>query len=66
LRDAETDDLVGREPGDIASIEDNLSFARLRRAADGHHERRLARAIRADDRDDLARENLKARRRRAP
>ena len=55
--DAERRDLVLREPGDVAPVEDDL--ARRRRVGAGEHveERRLAGAVRADQaRDRAARE----------
>src|SRR5690606_8183630 len=45
--------LVGRFAGDVLAVEDDLAGARLGAAADSHHQRRLARAIGADQGNDL-------------
>jgi hypothetical protein len=45
---------VGRQAGDIAAREHDLTVARARIAANRHHQRRFAGAIGADQRDDLA------------
>jgi len=54
LRDLEPGDLVGRELRDIASGKRDRALARARIPADRHHQRRLAGAVGADQRDDLA------------
>ena len=54
LRDLQAGDLVGRQLGDVAAGERDAAFARARIAEDRHHQRRLAGAVRADQRDDLA------------
>ena len=54
LRDAEARDVVGRHGGDVAAVEADRSRAGARRTEDGHHQRRFAGAVRADQRDDLA------------
>ena len=54
LRDAKPGDLVGRQSRDVAAVEDDRAFAGARIAADRHHQRRLAGAVGADQRDDLA------------
>ena len=45
---------MGRHRGNIAAVEQDLPFARLRLAENGHHQRRFARAIGTDHRDDFA------------
>jgi hypothetical protein len=47
-------DLVRAPPGDVLALVDDTAFAGLRAAEDGHHQRRLAGAVGADQRDDLA------------
>jgi hypothetical protein len=54
LRDAQLGDIVRRHIGNVAAVEDDLAFARARIAEDGHHQGRLAGAVGADERDDLA------------
>ena len=54
LRQFQAGDLVRRHAGDIAAVEVDRAFARARVAADCHHQRRLAGAVGADQRDDLA------------
>ena len=54
LGDVEPRDLVGWQPRDVAAGEHDRAFARARIAADGHHQGRLAGAVRPDQRDDLA------------
>jgi hypothetical protein len=58
LRDAEPGDLVGGHLCDVRAIENDSAFARARAAEDGHHQRGLARAVRADQRDDFARVDI--------
>ena len=54
LRDLQPRDLVGRQLRDVAAGEHDRAFARARIAEDRHHQRRLAGAVGADQRDDLA------------
>ena len=54
LGDAQVCDLVRRQAGDVAAVEHDAALARARIAEDGHHQRRLAGAIGADQGDDLA------------
>ena len=54
LRDAQPRDLVRRHVGDVAAVEQDLARAGARPAEDRHHQRRLAGAVGADQRDDLA------------
>src|SRR5438045_3004845 len=58
LGDAAPHDLVGRQASDVLALEQDGALARLRAAADGHQQRRLAGAVGADQRDDLAGRNL--------
>ena len=58
LRDPHARDLVRRHAGDVAPVIDDRAVARLRIAADRHHQRRLAGAVGADQRDDLAVEDI--------
>jgi hypothetical protein len=55
VRDAEPADLARRVPRDRLAVEHDRAAARREQAGDRLHERRLACAIRAEDRDDLAR-----------
>ena len=48
-------DLVGGHPGDVAAVEEDAALVRGVEARDDIEERGLARAIRADDANDLAR-----------
>ncbi|MGY4377548.1 hypothetical protein ACVWZ3_005187 [Bradyrhizobium sp. i1.3.6] len=54
LRDAQMGDLVGRNVGDVSAFVQDLAGAGARLAEDRHHQRRLAGAVGADQRDDLA------------
>ena len=54
LRDAQLRDLVRRHLRDVAAVEGDRAFARARIAEDRHHQRGLAGAVGADQRDDLA------------
>ncbi len=54
LGDAEAGDLVGRQVGDVAAVEDDGAAVGLDHAADGPQQRRLARPVGADQGDDLA------------
>ncbi len=54
LHDAEPRDLVHRELRDVASLKQNAAVAGAGAAKDRHHQRGLARAVAADQRDDLA------------
>ena len=47
-------DLVRRRVGDVAAVEDDRALVGLDHAADGLEQRRLAGAVRAEQRDDLA------------
>ena len=53
-RDAERRDLVGRGVGDVAPVEDHRALVGLDHPADGLQQRRLAGAVGAEQRDDLA------------
>ena len=53
LGDRQPGDLVGRQPRDVAPVEGDGSLAGARIAEDGHHQRRFAGAVGADQRDDL-------------
>ena len=44
---------MGGQLRDVAAIEDDLAASRTRLPADRHHQRGLARAVGADQRDDL-------------
>src|ERR671925_118095 len=52
--DALTNDLLGRQVADLAPVELDRPAARAVEADDRHEGRRLARAIRPEERDDLA------------
>ena len=52
--------------GDVAALEHDAAFAGARPAENGHHQGGLAGAVGADQRDDLAREDLEARHHAAP
>ena len=54
LRDAQPRDLVGRQARDVVPVEHDRALARARIAEDRHHQGRLAGAVGADQRDDLA------------
>ena len=54
LGDAEAGDLVGRQVGDVASVEDDGAVIGLDHPADGPEQRRLAGAVGADEGDDLS------------
>src|SRR5262249_2160928 len=54
LRDLEPRDLVSWQLRDIASGERDRALTRARIPTDCHHQRRLAGAVGADQRDDLA------------
>ncbi|MFK4700966.1 hypothetical protein ABIF42_006560 [Bradyrhizobium diazoefficiens] len=54
LRDAQMRDLVGGHVGDVAAFVQDLAGTGPRLAEDGHHQRRLAGAVGADQRHDLA------------
>ncbi|MNS56966.1 hypothetical protein D3C72_898420 [compost metagenome] len=54
LGDALAGDEMRWQMGNVLTVEDHLTGARLRAAADGHHQRRLAGAVGADQADDLA------------
>src|SRR5581483_9561720 len=54
LRDPELHDLVRRVMGDVAAAEGDRALARMVQPVDRAQRRRLARAVRADERDDLA------------
>src|SRR6516165_3007872 len=51
--DAPVRDSIGREPGDLASIEQDVPGRRPQHAGQAVEERALAGAVRADDRADL-------------
>ena len=51
---AEHGNLVGRQPGDVVAVEDDLAAVRLQGAAQLGDQRRLAGAVRADDGVNLA------------
>ncbi len=54
LADAEHGDLVGWRVGDVAAVEHDRAAVRLDDAADRLQQRALARAVRAEQGDDLA------------
>ncbi len=54
LDDPDRDDVVGGHGGQVAAVEDDLSAARPQQSAHRVQHRRLARAVGADERDDLA------------
>ena len=54
LGHAEAGDLVGRQVGDVAPVEDDGAVVGLDHPADGPQQRRLAGAVGADEGDDLA------------
>jgi len=54
LRDLQPRDLVRGQLGDVAAGEGDAALPRARVAEDRHHQRRLAGAVRADERHDLA------------
>ena len=54
LGDAEPGDLVGRQVGDVAAVEDDGAVIGLDHPADGPQQRRLAGAVGAEQRHDLA------------
>jgi hypothetical protein len=54
LRELEPRDLMRRHARDVAAVEFNDPLARARIAAYRHHQGRLAGAVGADQRDDLA------------
>ena len=54
LRNPELDDVVGRIVGDVTSAERDRSASRMIQSVDRAERRRLARAVRADQRHDLA------------
>ena len=54
LGDAEGGDLVRRRVRDVAPVEDDRALVGLDHPADGLEQRRLAGAVRAEQRDDLA------------
>ena len=54
LRDRQPRDLMRRQVGDVAPVEDDRAAPCARAAEDRHHRRRLAGAVGADQRDDLA------------
>src|SRR6185312_15627713 len=54
LRYAATNDLVGRQLGDVLAVEPDRARARARIAAYRHQQGRLAGAVGADQGDDLA------------
>ena len=64
LGDAEAGDLVGRQVGDVAPVEDDGAVIGLDDAADGPQQRRLAGPVRAEEGHDLALADLDRRRRR--
>ena len=66
LHDAERGDLVRRGVGDLAPVEDHRAVVGLDHARDGLQQRRLAGAVRAEQRDDLALRRPRGRRRTAP
>ena len=53
LRDAELGNLVDGRLGDVLAVEVDRTGARARRAANCHHQGRLARTVGADEGDDL-------------
>lgn len=58
LRNFHPHDFMGLQMRNIAALEDNSSFARLRSPTDGHHQRGFSSAVRADDRDDFSRHDI--------
>src|SRR4051812_45999708 len=54
LRDADLGDGVARQPLDLGAVEDDAAHPRRHDARDRAQRRRLAGAVRADERDDLA------------
>ena len=66
MHDAAARDLVRRRVRHVAAVEDDRAVGRLDEAGDRLQQRRLARAVRAEQRDDLALVDLEVRRRTAP
>jgi len=54
MGNAGSDDLVGLDPGERFPTESDVAAARLDQAGDRPKRRALARAVRPDQRDDLA------------
>ena len=46
--------LVGRQPGDVGAVDQDLALGRLLEAGDHPQRRRLAAAARAEQREELA------------
>ena len=66
LHDAAPGDLVRRRVGHVAAVEHDRAVGRLDEAGDRLQQRRLAGAVGAEQRDDLALVDLEVRRRTAP
>src|SRR5437016_5473324 len=53
MRNPEAGDLEGRQPGDVAAVEQDAAACGLRPAADAHPKGRFASAVGANQRNDL-------------